>query len=465
MGMGKRPESRQQEFWVTTESLAEAPRHVFYDRLNSLLREAGFDPFVEALCEPHYQQGGRPSIPPGLYFRMLFVGYFEDISSQRGIAWRCADSLSLRKFLGIAISDSTPDHSSLTKIRQRLPTAVSEQVFEFVLKIAAEKKLLNGKTVGVDSTTLEANAAMRSIVRKDNGDDWKEYLRKLAEAEGVQIENDEDLRRFDQQRKKEGKKKVSNKDWESPDDPDARIMKMKDGRTHLGYKAEHVTDLDTEIIIQASVCHGTDTDPQTIVSSLVSAQMNLDNCLDGATTAEPGTGVIEEVAADKGYHANEVLKACADLEIRTYIPEREGDDRRWDDKDEGMKEAFHGNRQRMKRSKGKMLQKRRSELVERGFAHICETGGSRRTWLRGLDNIRKRYLVAVAGHNLAIIMRSLFGFGKPRAFSAAHGLTHAVYLTILAMLRPLKRIWRPSQHQHHALAPNSNLKSLLILNS
>lgn len=184
MGMGKRSESRQQEFWVATEALAGAPRHVFYDRLNGLLAEAGFDRFVESICEEFYDESGRPSIPPGTFFRMLLVGYFEDIASQRGIAWRCSDSLSLRKFLGIPLTDETPDHSSLTRIAKRLPAKVSEQVFEFVLKIAVEKKLLKGNTVAVDSTTLEANAAMRSIVRKDNGDDWKTYLENLPEKAG-----------------------------------------------------------------------------------------------------------------------------------------------------------------------------------------------------------------------------------------------------------------------------------------
>lgn len=463
MGMSKRVERRQGEFWVATESLAEAPRHVFYDKLNGLLAESGFDRFVESLCEPHYREGGRPSIAPGVYFRMLLIGYFEDISSQRGIAWRCSDSLSLRRFLSIPLDQDTPDHSSLTKIGQRLPATVSEQVFQFALKIAAQKKLLSGKQVGVDSTTLEANAAMRSIVRKDNGDDWKTYLRKLADAEGVVIENDEDLRRFDQKRRKEGKKKVSNDEWQSPVDPDARIGQMKDGRTHLNYKAEHVVDLETEVIIQADVHHGNSADSQTVIGSLVDAQVNLDQCFDGVETTDDSVGVIKEVAADKGYHANEVLASCRDLNVRTYIPEREGGDRRWDDKPNGLKEAFHGNRQRMERPKGRNLQKRRSEVVERGFAHICETGGARRTWLRGLANVRKRHMIAVAAHNLGIVMRHLFGFSKPRAFSAANGLLRTARLATMTLLKALERICRPTHHHHHAQASSSNLTRFLIL--
>lgn len=446
MGMGKRSESRQQEFWVATEALAGAPRHVFYDRLNGLLVEAGFDRFVESICEEFYNEGGRPSIPPGTFFRMLLVGYFEDISSQRGIAWRCSDSLSLRKFLGVPLTDETPDHSSLTRIAKRLPAKVNEQVFEFVLKIAVEKKLLKGNTVAVDSTSLEANAAMRSIVRKDNGDDWKTYLKKLAEEEGVEINSDDDLRRYDQQRRREGKKKVTNEEWESKTDPEARIGKMKDGRTHLNYKAEHVADLDSEIIVQTDVHHGDAADTSTIVQNLVEAQAKLDRCFEGTQADDSDCGVIQEVAADKGYHANEVLTSCAELDVRTYIPERQGGDRVWTDKDKATKAAFHGNRQRMKRSKGRNLQKRRSEVVERSFAHVCETGGARKTWLRGLEKVRKRHLISVAAHNLGIVMRSLFGFSKPRAFWAGCGfaaLYYFVMIIVIAAPIPFRPIRRP----------------------
>jgi hypothetical protein len=273
--MGRRPQERQQEFWIASEALAAAPRHVFYDKLNGLLDEAGFDAFVEELCEPFYSAVGRDSIPPGRYFRMLFVGSFEGLDSQRGIAWRCADSLSLRRFLFLRASEESPDHSSLTRIRERLPLFVHERVFAFVLEIARKKKLLSGTQVGVEATTREAGAAMKSIVRRDSGEDWKAYLKGLAEAEGLEIHSDEDLRRFDQQRKKQGKKKVFHEEWQSPIDPDSRILKMKDGRTHLGYKAEHVVDLESEYILSADVVHGTDSDSQTLAQSVVLAQANL----------------------------------------------------------------------------------------------------------------------------------------------------------------------------------------------
>ena len=406
MGMGRRQQDRQQEFWIASDALASVPKHIFYEKLNGLLDESGFDEFVEQLCEPFYSKYGRDSIPPGRYFRMLLVGYFEEIDSQRGIAWRCSDSLSLRNFLFLGAAEESPDHSSLTKIRQRLPLFVHEQVFAFVLEIAREKQLLVGRQVGVDATTLEANAAMKSIVRRDSGEDWKEYLKRLAEEAGVEINNDEDLRRFDKQRRKQGKKKVSNEEWESPSDPESRIIKMKDGRTHLGYKAEHVVDLESEYVLAATVYEGTDGDSETLVPSLVRAQVNL---------VRSGSDVeIEEAVADKGYHANQTLVDCQQVGVRTYIPERQTGPRRWTDKTPEAEAAFRQNRQRVRREKGKRLQRKRSELLERSFAHVCETGGARRTWLRGKLKINKRYLIHVAARNLGLMMRDLFGIGKPR---------------------------------------------------
>jgi len=230
MAMGRRKRERQGELWIATQDVPQSAGHPFYQKLNQLLDEGGFDEFVESLCRPFYAAHlGRPGIPPGVYFRMLLVGYFEGIDSQRGIAWRCADSLSLKSFLGHSLAEATPEHSSLTVIRKRLSVEVHEQVFTFVLKIAQVKRLLKGKAVAVDATLLEANAAMKSIIRRDTGEDWKEYLRRLMAEEGIEDPTDEELRRFDKKRKG---KKVSNKEWVSSTDPEARIMKMKDGRTH-----------------------------------------------------------------------------------------------------------------------------------------------------------------------------------------------------------------------------------------
>ena len=432
MSLGRRKNTSQQEFWVATNSLPNAPRHVFYERLNGLLSEGGFDEYVESLCEPYYAKSqGRPGIPPGVYFRMLFVGYFEGIDSQRGIAWRCADSRSLASFLGYKLDERTPDHSSLTRIRKRLPLEVHEDVFAFVLWLAEQHGLLSSKTVAVDSTLLEANAAMKSIVRRETGEDWKEYLRRLAEAEGVEIEDDEDLRKFDKTRKI---KKVANRDWESPSDPDARMMKMKDGRTRLSYKAEHTVDLDSEFILDATVYHGHFADSSTLAESLSNAELMLeiaDVC-----------SAIEDVVADKGYHKNKTLAECREAGYRTYIPEPAlVHQRRWTDKPAAWKTAVYENRRRLKRERGKLLQRQRSERTERSFAHVCETGGARRTWLRGLVEVNQRHRIVTAARNLGLMMRALFGFGKPRCLQG--GLA-ALLLPNLAII-PLQIVFQRSQ--------------------
>ncbi len=403
MSMGRRPNEQQAELWVPTADLPLSPGHIFYDKLNAFLTEAAFDRYVEERCQPYYADGiGRESIPPGTYFRMLFVGYFEGLDSQRAIAWRCSDSLSLRAFLGIPLSETTPDHSSLTKIRQRLPLEVHEQVFAFVLGIAHQKKLLRGKTVAVDATTLEANAAMKSIVRKETGEDWKEYLRRLMAEEGIPDPTDEEIRRFDKKRTK----KVSNKEWQSPTDPDSKIAKMKDGTTHLAYKAEHVVDLDTEFVLAAAVHAADQADPATLVDSILQAQVNL--VLAGSEQE------IEEAVADKGYHKAQTLAECEEWNTRTYIPEPKWKKYNWEDKPQAWRQATAANRRRVRGVRSKRLQKKRSELVERSFAHVCETGGGRRTWLRGLVNVTKRYVVQVAAHNVGLLMRKLFGVGKPK---------------------------------------------------
>jgi hypothetical protein len=341
---------------------------------------------------------------------MLIVGYFEGIASQRGIAWRCSDSLSLRDFLGVPLHEPTPDHSSLTKIRVRLPLTVHEHVFAFVLTVAHDKKLLRGKTVAVDATTLEANAAMKSIVRKDSGEDWKDYLKRLMAEEGIDNPTDEEIRRFDKKRKN---KKVSNKEWQSPTDEDSRIAKMKDGTTHLAYKAEHVVDLDSEFVLAAAVHPADAPDSSTLVGSVLEAQANL--VLAGSEQE------IEEAVADKGYHKAETLAECEQWNTRTYIPEPGGREYNWEDKPPEWRQATLGNRRRVKGARSKRLQKRRSELVERSFAHVCETGGGRRCWLRGLVKVTKRYLVQVAAHNMGLLMRKLLGMGKPRTLQGGGG--------------------------------------------
>ena len=271
MAIGKRS-PKQDEMFIPANQVVSGPGHPFYAKLNQVLARAGFDDFVENLCAPYYKEGGRPGIPPGVYFRMVLIGYFEGLDSQRGIAWRCADSLALRSFLGLGLTEATPVHASMTIIRQRLPESVYDQVFVWVLRLLEEKGLLRGKSVAIDATTLEANAAMKSIVRKDTGENWKEYLRGLARAEGIENPSEEDVRRLDRSRPD---KKVSNQVWQSPSDPESRIAKMKDGRTHLAYKAEHAVDVVTEAIVAATVTFADKSDPQSAPDTLSLAEANL----------------------------------------------------------------------------------------------------------------------------------------------------------------------------------------------
>jgi transposase len=428
MGMGKRKQ-RQEALFVMAEGLPKSAGHPFYQQLNALLAEAEFDRWIERRCQPYYEQvekRGQPSIPPGVYFRMLLVGYFEGIDSQRGIAWRCADSLSLRRFLGIPLNEGTPDPKTLSNTRRRLPEEVFDEVFQFVLGMAAEKKLLAGKTVGVDSTLLEANAAMKSIVRRDTGEDWKQFVTRLMREEGAIEEQheptDEEIRRFDKQRQN---KKVSNDDWVSSSDPESRITQMKDGRTHLAYKAEHVVDLNSDVILAAEIYQADQADTQTLVDSVMEAQVNLQQA---GVEAE-----IQEIVADKGYHAAATLELAVGLNFRTYIPERKQRHRsRWTGKPPELKRAVYVNRRRLWRSKSRKLQRLRSERCERTFAHVCDSGGMRRSWLRSVVDVSKRYLIAAAAHNLGRILRKLFGIGKPRTLQD---------LADLAVIGQLLRSW------------------------
>lgn len=434
MALGRRKHETQ-ELWVATTDVARSPGHPFYGALNDLLREGDFDRWVEKRCAKYYAECGRPGIPPGVYFRMIFIGYFEGIGSQRGIAWRCADSLSLREFLGVDATQRTPDHSSLTVIRKRLPLDVFYEVFAFVLKLADERGFFRGKIAGIDATLLEANAAMKSIVRRDTGDDWKEYVRQLAAEEGVEIDDDEDLRRYDKKRKG---KRVSNKDWKSPSDPDSRIMRMKDGRTHLAYKAEHAIDLETDLTMAAEIYFGDESDGDTIVRTARRAQENVRRVT--------GENQLRDVVADKGYHKAQALVDLEGENLRTYIPEREDPyERRWTDKPEGHEAAYRANRRRVGGERNKELQRLRSEYAERSFAHVCETGDGRRSWLRGRDEVRKRHLALVAGRNLGVIMRKAFGFGTPRSMQD-------LALLLLALRQALRAVARLLRLPHAASA-------------
>ena len=410
MALGRR-RGKQGSLWIAGKDLPRSAGHPFYVALERVLVAGDFDRFVEDLCAEHYAKGqGRPSIPPGVYFRMLFVGYFEGMTSQRGIAWRCQDSLSIREFLGLGPTERSPDHSSLTVIRKRLPFEIFEAVFRFVLECAQAQGLVKGKTVAVDATFLEANAAMKSIVRRDTGENWGAYIKRLAEEEGVEDPSDEDARRLDRKRKKS----VSNDDWGSETDPGCRMAKMKDGRTHLAYTAEHAVDLDTDLVVAASIYRADHSDYDSLENTLDDANAHL-----AAVDEEIW---IQEAVMDKGYHAVDTLVACAQRKIRSYIPERRASRRRsWKNKPAASEHAFRANRRRIRGPRNAELQRRRSEFVERTFAHSCESGGGRRSHLRGLYAVGKRWLAQLAARNLGVLLRSVTGVGTPRAHPAEAG--------------------------------------------
>ena len=407
MAMGREGEV-QGDLMMTWAEMPRSPGHVFYDRLQKLLAEAGFDVFVEETCKPYYaQRMGAPSLPPGRYFRMHMIGYFEGLDSERGIVWRCSDSRSLGDFLRLGKRDKVPDHSWLSKTRSRLPHEVHDKVFAFVLKLVAERGLVKGERIGVDGSTMEANAALRAIVRRDNGETYREMLTRMAKESGVETPTIDDLIRLDRKRKG---KKLSNEDWTSKTDPDAKIAKMKDGSTHLAYKPEHAVDLDTGVIVAAPIHEADKGDTATLDPTLREAEKNLSAVGPAPTPEDPC-----DLVADKGYHSRDVLKDLDEGPWKTRISEPRPSKgySRWHG-DDAARAAVYGNRNRLKSGVGREAMRKRGEVVERSFAHVLERGGMRRTWLRGRENIHKRYLVHVAGYNLGVLMRALFGAGTPR---------------------------------------------------
>src|SRR3954468_3272326 len=420
MAMGTRKgRERQQPFWMATSEIVQSPGNAFYDRLNQILDKRRFDIHVERLCRRYYNGPfGRPSLAPGVYFRMLLIGYFEGLDSERGIAWRVADSLSLRKFLGYALDEQTPDHTTISRTRRLFWLETHKAVFKWVLKILIEEGLVEGRTVSIDATTLEANAALKAIVRRDSGQKYDEYLRELAQAAGIENPTREQLARFDRKRKKKG----SNEQWRSPADPDARITKMKDGRTHLAHKAEHAVDLSSGAVLAITLQPASDGDTDTIHRTLAEAQ---------SAAREIHERAVEEVVADKGYHSGAVLKELHQQGVRTYIPEPDRGRRKWQGKAVEQKRTYE-NRRRVRGDRGRQLQKKRSELTERSFAHLYETGGMRRLHLRGRDNILKRLLLHAAAFNISLILRKQLGMGKPRQFQGLSREFFAFYFLILA---------------------------------
>jgi transposase len=432
MAMGKRERDRQPTMWVATTDLPTAASHPFYARLNQVLRERGFDDFAEAQCAEFYADTiGRPGLAPGIYFRLLLIGYFEGLDSERGIAWRAADSFALRDFLGIDLHKVPPDHSTISRTRRLIDVETHRSIFTWVLQVLATVDLVKGKTIGVDATTLEANAALRSIVRRDSGETYDEFLTRLAQASGIETPTRADLARLDRKRPKKGR----NKDWRHPHDPDARITKMKDGRTHLAHKAEHAVDMETGAIVGVTVQGADQGDTTTIAETVTAAAEELEAV---AEVTDGHTVVIDEVVADKGYHSNQVLVDLAALDVRTYIAEPDRGRRNWKHK-AAARDAVHANRRRIRGLRGLALLRKRSEFLERPNAHLYETGGLRRLYLRGHANILKRVLVHAGGFNLGLFMRTLVGVGTPRGLQ---GRLAASVALVAALWMHVTNLWR-----------------------
>jgi transposase len=437
VAMGKR-EGEQEDLFVTHQQL-RSQSHPYYQAVNRVLAEQGFDRHVERLCSKFYaKKMGRPGLAPGIYFRSLLLGFFEGIDSERGIAWRAADSLSLRDFLGVPASKLTPDHSTISRTRRLIDLETHQAVFTWVLGVLDGAGLIKGKTIGVDATTLEANAAMRSIVRRDDGRTYQAFLEELAKASGIETPTREDLARLDRKRKKKG----SNEDWYNPNDPDAKITKMKDGRTHLAHKEEHAVDLDTGAVVAVTLVPASAGDTATIEGTLDAAVQNLDDAREIAGDESQREGEPEEAVADKGYHSKMVLMSLQQEGWRTYIAEPQRGRQKWPGQ-QAERAAVYANRRRKNGRRGLALMRLRGELIERPFAHAFETDGMRRTHLRKHENIAKRLLVHVAGLNLALLMRTRFGVGKPRCLQGRAAALGATFAVLLRLMRyPWRLIWQ-----------------------
>jgi len=440
MAMGTHRERQKQEEMFYASERVEAPGHPFYQRLNKVLNEAGFDAFCEQQCREFYHRKlGRPSLAPGVYFRMLLIGFFEGIESERGIGWRVADSLSLRRFLNYGLEEATPDHVTISRTRRLLDEATHQAVFTWVLTEVARRGLLKGKTIGIDATTLEANAAMKSIVRRDTGESYMEYLRRLAAEAGIDSKDDDAVRRMDRQRKK----KTSNEEWVNRHDREAEVTKMKDGTTHLAYKAEQAVDLETGAIVAVTTHGGATGDTESVRETLPAAGVAVAEQI--ATPTAQGQYKVEEqglreVVTDKGYHSGAGLAGMIAMGVRTYVSVPRQPRRNWEGKPD-QQAAVYGNRRRVEGERGKSLLRRRGELIERPFAHQYETGAMRRLHVRGRDNVAKRVLLQAAAFNLALILRSISGAGTPRGLA---DLKRKLFCALLRILGALSALCTPA---------------------
>lgn len=407
----------QPEFWIEARKLPKATAGTFYRKLDATLECIGFTSGVRAICLPAYAEaakGGRPGIDPAVYFKMLMIGFFENLPSERAIASRCADSLSLRAFLGYGLEEETPDHSSLSVIRTRLGAEIFQAALELVLRALHEHGLLKGRHLGIDSSVIEANASLRELVHRNTEEQYWNYVKRLAAEAGIDPDDTKAVRRFDKKRTDRG---TSNAEWVNPHDPDAKVGVTKHGACDMIYKPEHVTDLESGAIVAATIRPGNAGDTQGLAERVLAAGDTL-----GRTCKDPKQAkVLRSLTADEGYFAVAEICCLQGEKIRTIVGDPHAAKRRKEKQDGTVKRVLMKARRAVKSASGKALLKKRGQHVERSFAHVLDQGGLRRTTLRGEGNLTKRHLAAVLAYDLSLLMRHLTGHGTPKQWLAAAG--------------------------------------------
>jgi len=423
--------SVQKEFWVVADRLPKASPSRFYQLLDRTLAEMDFAGQVRAMCAPAYAEawrGGRPGIDPVVYFKMLMIGFFEGIESERQIAARCEDSLSLRGFLGYTLEEATPDHSSMSVIRQRLGSACYERVFALVLAALQRHGLLKGRHLGIDSSVIEANASLRSLCERNTEEGYWQYVQRLAKELGLETSDGAELRNFD--RKRPGKK-MSNEQWENPHDPDAKIGKTKAGATAMVYLPEHTVDLETGAIVQAQVLLGDHRDSEELSQRVIEAAINVQ---EAKGTKDPEV-LPKTLTGDKGYFSLEEVGRLQELSIKPVISDPHRAQRRFDKLSSAQRQSLARVQRSVSSKYGKELLRRRGQHIERSFAHVLDAGGMRCATLRGLKNLNKRHQIAAACYNLSQLLRRLYGVGTPKQWRAFLRLWMAAHVHFVTNLR------------------------------
>jgi transposase len=410
----------QKEFWVVAERLPKASPSRFYELLNGTLERMNFGREVWEMCAPAYAdatKGGRPGIDPVVYFKMLMVGFFEGIESERQIAARCEDSLSLRGFLGYALDEPTPDHSSMTVIRQRLGSDCFARVFAVVLAALRKHGLLKGRNLGIDSSVMEANASLRGLSERNTEEAYWDYVQRLAREAGLETTDGAALRNFDRHR---AGKKLSNEQWQNPHDPDAKIGRTKAGATDMVYLPEHTVDLDTGAIVQAQVLAGDHRDSEELSTRVIEAVVSVQEAL-----ADP-EAVPETLTGDKGYFS---------------LSDPRRAQRRLDKLSSSERQSLARAHRSVSSKYGRKLLRKRGQHIERSFAHVLDAGGMRRATLRGLENLNKRHQIAAACYNLSQLLRRLHGIGTPKQWAASLSLLLASALALADHCCGIRLTW------------------------